>query len=149
MTMANSRRAANPVDLHVGGRMRARRVELGMSQEKLAEALGLTFQQVQKYERGQNRISASRLFDVARVLDVPVAYFFEAMGGDLLERAPEPLVRAPLPPAMTLDSESALGREMLDLVRAYHRIRDPRVRHRVQDLAKALSGAQGRNLKCS
>ena len=69
----------NPIDVHVGQRVRQRRTLLGMSQEKLAEAIGLTFQQVQKYERGANRVGSSRLFDLARVLDVPIAYFFEDM----------------------------------------------------------------------
>ncbi|TAL02822.1 MAG: XRE family transcriptional regulator, partial [Rhodospirillaceae bacterium] len=69
----------NPVDVHVGNRVRLRRTLLGMSQEKLGESLGLTFQQVQKYERGANRIGASRLWDLSRVLDCPVAFFFEEM----------------------------------------------------------------------
>src|SRR5256885_4646469 len=70
----------NPVDVHVGARVRLRRTLLGMSQEKLGDAIGLTFQQVQKYERGANRIGASRLYDLSRVLDVPVSYFFEEFG---------------------------------------------------------------------
>src|SRR4051795_11251213 len=74
---------ASPIDVHVGARIRLRRTLLGMSQEKLGEALGLTFQQVQKYERGVNRVGASRLFDLSRVLDVPISFFFDDM--------PEPL----------------------------------------------------------
>ncbi|MEW5729482.1 MAG: helix-turn-helix transcriptional regulator [Pseudomonadota bacterium] len=146
MTTANTRRGANPVDLHVGGRMRMRRMVLGMSQEKLGEALGLTFQQVQKYERCLNRISASRLFDVARVLDVPVAFFFDGMAAELMAAAPVPLVRSPLPPTAGTEADPVMGRETLDLVRAYYRIRDPRIRHRVYDLAKALSESQAGNL---
>src|ERR1700722_3677384 len=69
----------NPIDVHVGSRVRLRRTLLGMSQEKLGNAIGLTFQQVQKYERGANRIGASRLYDLSHVLDVPVSYFFEEM----------------------------------------------------------------------
>src|ERR1700724_1363620 len=69
----------NPIDIHVGARVRLRRTLLGMSQEKLGEAIGLTFQQVQKYERGANRVGDSRLYDLSRVLDVPVAFFFEEM----------------------------------------------------------------------
>src|SRR3954463_9950619 len=69
----------SPIDVHVGGRVRLRRTLLGMSQEKLGDALGLTFQQVQKYERGVNRIGASRLFDLSRVLDVPIGFFFDDM----------------------------------------------------------------------
>src|SRR5215208_5533266 len=72
----------NPIDVHVGSRVRLRRTLLGMSQEKLGEAIGLTFQQVQKYERGANRIGASRLFDLSRVLDVPVSFFFDDMPAD-------------------------------------------------------------------
>src|SRR3954463_10029808 len=72
----------NPIDVHVGSRVRLRRTLLGMSQEKLGEAIGLTFQQVQKYERGANRIGASRLFDLSRVLDVPVSFFFDDMPQD-------------------------------------------------------------------
>src|SRR5215212_933479 len=72
----------NPIDIRVGARLRLRRTLLGMSQEKLGEAIGLTFQQVQKYERGANRIGASRLFDLSRVLDVPVSFFFDDMAAD-------------------------------------------------------------------
>jgi len=73
-------RKPNPVDLHVGARVRMRRKLLGVSQEKLADALKLTFQQVQKYERGANRVSASKLYEIGRFLDVPVSYFFEGLG---------------------------------------------------------------------
>src|SRR5215469_4848440 len=74
----------NPIDVHVGSRVRLRRTLLGMSQEKLGEAIGLTFQQVQKYERGANRIGASRLYDLGRVLDVPVSFFFDDISPDTL-----------------------------------------------------------------
>src|SRR5678816_919138 len=84
----------NPVDIHVGGRVRLRRTLLGMSQEKLADALGLTFQQVQKYERGANRIGASRLHQLSRILEVPVAFFFEEMGS------------SPAPNAQPADSDA-------------------------------------------
>src|SRR3982751_2918628 len=76
---AEAQRSPNPVDLHVGSRVRMRRKMLGISQERLAEALGLTFQQVQKYERGANRVSASKLYEIARFLSTPVAYFFEGL----------------------------------------------------------------------
>ncbi|MBL4614923.1 MAG: helix-turn-helix transcriptional regulator, partial [Magnetovibrio sp.] len=72
-----------PVDVHVGARLRQRRTLLGMSQEKLGEAVGLTFQQIQKYERGANRIGASRLYQLSNVLDVSVSYFFEEMPGEV------------------------------------------------------------------
>ena len=87
----------NPIDVHVGSRVRLRRTLLGMSQEKLGEAIGLTFQQVQKYERGANRIGSSRLFDLARVLDVPVSYFFEDMSADTAARTPSRIKAAQSP----------------------------------------------------
>jgi len=127
----------NPIDVHVGGRVRLRRTLLGMSQEKLGEALGLTFQQVQKYERGANRIGASRLFDLARVLDVPVSYFYEDMDDSMAASSPRHMVRATEDPP-EFEDNLMVQRETLELVRAYYRIRDPEVRRRVQELAKAL-----------
>ncbi len=114
-----------------------RRTLLGMSQEKLGEALGLTFQQVQKYERGANRIGASRLYDLARVLDVPVSYFFEEMGDAVQAASPRHMVRATEDPPETVDNLLA-QRETLELVRAYYRIPDAGVRRHVHDLAVAL-----------
>jgi len=131
----------SPIDVHVGSRVRLRRTLLGMSQEKLGEALGLTFQQVQKYERGVNRIGASRLFDLARVLDVPIGFFFDdmpdSMGG----------MGAGFRSRLTGFAESQDGfeddtmskRETLELVRAYYRITEPAVRKRVFDLIKSLA----------
>src|SRR6201997_5585917 len=84
-----AKKAPNPIDKHVGSRVRMRRMMLGMSQERLGDALGLTFQQVQKYERGVNRVGASRLFDISRVLDVPISFFFEDM--------PEGMSEGPFP----------------------------------------------------
>lgn len=137
----------NPIDVHVGGRVRQRRMLLGLSQEKLGDALGLTFQQVQKYERGANRIGASRLFDLSRVLDVPVAYFFEEIPGVSADVA----VAAPVGAADDVEAEMGgeggdgsdpmMRRETLELVRAYYRIRDLTVRRRVFELAKALANA--------
>jgi transcriptional regulator with XRE-family HTH domain len=127
----------NPIDVHVGARVRLRRTLLGMSQEKLGEALGLTFQQVQKYERGANRIGASRLFDLSRVLDVPVSFFFEDMADGVEAASPRHMVRATTDPDLVEDGVMA-QRETLELVRAYYRIPDPNVRKRVYELAKAL-----------
>lgn len=127
----------NPIDVHVGGRVRLRRTLLGMSQEKLGEALGLTFQQVQKYERGANRIGASRLYDLSRVLDVPVSYFFEDMDEGMMAASPRHMVRATEDPPQFEDG-LMVQRETLELVRAYYRIRDPEVRKRVQELARVL-----------
>ena len=128
----------NPVDIHVGSRVRLRRTLLGMSQEKLGDAIGLTFQQVQKYERGANRVGASRLYDLARVLDVSVSYFFEELGGDKPapgtsgEEATEPFQANPM-----------MKRETLELVRAYLRISDPQIKRRLFELAKALASVSG------
>ncbi|MBI5165675.1 MAG: helix-turn-helix transcriptional regulator [Magnetospirillum sp.] len=130
----------NPIDEHVGSRVRLRRTLLGLSQESLGEALGLTFQQVQKYERGANRIGASRLFDLSRVLDVPVTYFFDEMPAEMHAASPRHMVRATEDPPEFEDSLMA-QRETLELVRAYFRITDAEVRRRVQELAKALGPA--------
>ncbi|WP_372393765.1 helix-turn-helix domain-containing protein [Azospirillum sp. HJ39] len=130
----------NPIDEHVGRRVRIRRTLLGMSQEKLGEAIGLTFQQVQKYERGANRIGASRLFDLSRVLDVPVSFFFDDMPEEVADaRVDDDDVGA-------LEDSSSCGfqpdpmakRETLELVRAYYKIGDPTVRKRLFELTKAM-----------
>ncbi len=106
-----------------------------MSQEKLGDAIGLTFQQVQKYERGANRIGASRLFDLSRVLDVPVSFFFEEFAeGDRAGGAREPA-------ADGFEANPMLKRETLELVRAYLRIADPQIKRRLFDLTKALAAA--------
>jgi transcriptional regulator with XRE-family HTH domain len=134
----------NPIDVHVGRRVRLRRTLLGLSQEKLAEALGLTFQQVQKYERGANRVGASRLFDLSRVLDVPVAFFFDEMSDEVSRRSPRLMVAGLAEdPAEDLGIDQMAKRETFELVRAYYRISDPRVRRRVLDLAKALAKTPG------
>lgn len=129
----------NPVDVHVGSRVRLRRTLLGLSQEKLGDALGLTFQQVQKYERGANRIGASRLFDLSRVLDVPVSFFFDDMSPDIPERKPAGDFELDDVAQGGLDVDPMARRETLELVRAYYRIKDPLVRKRVFELAKALA----------
>lgn len=130
----------NPVDVHVGGRVRLRRTLLGYSQEKLGDALGLTFQQVQKYERGANRIGASRLFDLSRVLDVPVSFFFDDMPD---QPTPSPAAEGGMTdvPQVGFEADPMAKRETLELVRAYYRIPDGAVRKRVFDLAKALANA--------
>lgn len=132
----------SPIDVHVGSRVRLRRTLLGMSQEKLGEALGLTFQQVQKYERGVNRIGASRLFDLARVLDVPISFFFDdlpaEMGGMAVNRS-RPTLSGVADEQASFDDDTLHRRETLELVRAYYRITDPAVRKKVFDLIKTLS----------
>ncbi len=113
-----------------------------MSQEKLGEAIGLTFQQVQKYERGANRIGASRLFDLSRVLDVPVSFFFDDMSDDISQQSPRMMVAGLAEEiATSFEADPMTKRETLELVRAYYRITDPHVRRRVFDLAKALANA--------
>ena len=123
----------NNVDIHVGNRVRQRRTLLGLSQEKLAAALDLTFQQVQKYERGANRIGAGRLFQLSRALDVPVTYFFDELDGG--EARADGLAE---PPAAPYDSDPMSQRETLLLVRAYYSIPDPAVRRRMLDLMKSM-----------
>jgi len=114
-----------------------------MSQEKLGEAIGLTFQQVQKYERGVNRVGASRLYELSRVLDVPVSFFFEDFAA-AAEAAPTArrggLSEAPAE-AYEADGSPVVKRETLELVRAYLRIADPQTRRRLFDLAKAIANA--------
>ena len=131
----------SPIDGHVGTRIRLRRTLLGMSQERLGEALGLTFQQVQKYERGVNRVGASRLFDLSRVLDVPISFFFDDMPEPLATAYGGQATRRNQGFAETQDrfGDDALNRrETLELVRAYYRITDPAVRKRVFELIKSL-----------
>lgn len=135
----------SPIDVHVGSRIRLRRTLLGMSQERLGEALGLTFQQVQKYERGVNRVGASRLFDLSRVLDVPISFFFDDMPESVTSAfGAQPARRAVgfSDPQENAVAEDAMSRrETLELVRAYYRISDPALRKRVLDLIKSMGPA--------
>jgi transcriptional regulator with XRE-family HTH domain len=128
------KKQANPIDAQVGNRVRLRRMLIGMSQEKLGELLGLTFQQVQKYEKGVNRIGAGRLYQVAHILGVPIGYFYEGVieqAQQLSEMAEE----AATPPVM----EFLASGEGLQLSLAFMRIKDPKVRKRVLDLVKSLA----------
>ena len=131
----------SPIDVHVGTRIRLRRTLLGMSQERLGEALGLTFQQVQKYERGVNRVGASRLFDLSRVLDVPISFFFDDMPDSLVSVYGGQSSRRVAGFAEMQDGfgdDTLNRRETLELVRAYYRITDPAVRKRVFELIKSM-----------
>jgi transcriptional regulator with XRE-family HTH domain len=129
----------SPIDVHVGTRIRLRRTLLGMSQERLGEALGLTFQQVQKYERGVNRVGASRLFDLSRVLDVPISFFFDDLP-DGVAGAPGRRAAASQADAQdSLSDDSMNRRETLELVRAYYRINDPMIRKKVFELIKSMA----------
>jgi transcriptional regulator with XRE-family HTH domain len=136
---------SHPVDVHVGMRVRQRRTLLGMSQEKLGAAVGLTFQQIQKYERGANRVGASRLFEFSKVLDVPVSYFFEEMPANaLLGRFGGGRGRRALSePGSPFEEEKdpMIKRETLELVRAYYKITDGRVRKRLFETVKAIGAA--------
>lgn len=132
----------HPIDVHVGSRVRLRRTLLGLSQEKLGDSIGLTFQQVQKYERGANRIGSSRLYELSRVLDVPVSFFFDdAPDGEMPPVSP---AAAPIEPGPESSFEQdAMGRqETLDLIRAYYRVSDITVRKRLFDLTKAIAAVK-------
>jgi transcriptional regulator with XRE-family HTH domain len=129
----------HPIDVHVGSRIRLRRNMLGISQEKLGESLGLTFQQIQKYERGANRVGASRLWQLSRFLDVPVEFFFDTI---------DP-VRAPAipggfaePPAEAFEADPMRQQETIDLVEAYYQVQDSTIRRKLLDLLKALAAAE-------
>ena len=124
------------IDVHVGSRVRLRRTLLGFSQEKLGDALGLTFQQVQKYERGANRIGSSRLYELSRILDVPVSFFFDDIPGVPGESGGAAGLVGP----DAQETSQMSRRETMELVRAYYRIDDPAVRKRVFDLVKAIGG---------
>ena len=129
---------SGPIDIHVGSRVRLRRNLLGMNQTDLGKAVGTSYQQIQKYERGVNRVGASRLFNLGRALDVPVSFFFEdlspeAAGGG--ERRTRSLSEAT---AAALDPDLLFKRETVGLIRAYYRVTDPRVRKRVLDLLQAV-----------
>ena len=124
----------NPIDRHVGGRVRMRRMIVGMSQEKLGEALGITFQQVQKYEKGTNRIGASRLQPIARVLGVPIEFFFEGAP----HVSGQGVVAKDVAPGSVADFLTTS--EGVQLVRAFVGITDPAVRRRLISLVKAIAG---------
>ncbi|KQZ12765.1 MULTISPECIES: helix-turn-helix domain-containing protein [unclassified Mesorhizobium] len=135
----DNKKKPNPIDVHVGSRIRLRRNMLGMSQEKLGEKLGITFQQIQKYEKGTNRVGASRLQAIASILGVPVAFFFEDAPGQ----------EASGPRGLSEDSSTAFAVEFcsttegLQLNRAFVKISDPKVRRRIVDLVKTLSEEEG------
>ena len=131
----------NAIDMHVGKRIRLRRTLLGMSQEQLGSELDITFQQVQKYERGANRVSASRLWDISQILDSPINYFFDDMSENTMRRSPRRVSRGAddvdLSDEQTKDPMAR--RETLELVRTYYSIRTPLVRKRVSDMVKSIA----------
>jgi transcriptional regulator with XRE-family HTH domain len=130
-----STKTPNPIDMHVGSRLRMRRVMLGLTQEKLAAAFGLTFQQVQKYEKGMNRISASRLQQAASLLAVPVPFFFDgAPGGHKLEEDA---------PSSAYVNEFVSSEDGLRIIKAFMRIARPALRHRIVSLVQEIAEADG------
>jgi transcriptional regulator with XRE-family HTH domain len=130
-----AKKAPNPIDKHVGSRVRMRRMMLSMSQEKLGGALGLTFQQVQKYEKGTNRIGASRLQQISQILQVPVAFFFE--GAPTLQ--PQPDGAAMPAPSPTYVSDFLATSDGLALTKAFMRIKEQRLRRRIVDLVEEIA----------
>jgi transcriptional regulator with XRE-family HTH domain len=129
----------HPTDVHVGRRIRLRRRAEGLSQERLADGLGLTFQQVQKYERGANRVGSSRIYDLSRVLDVPITYFFDEMPTNVQDKSPSRLMGLATPPTVDYEPDPMAKRETLELVRAYYRISEAAVRKRLFELIKSIA----------
>ena len=132
-----AKKAPNPIDMHVGSRVRMRRMMLSMSQEKLGGALGLTFQQVQKYEKGTNRIGASRLQQISHILQVPVAFFFE--GAPNLNPQGDGMSEAPSP---TYVSDFLATSDGLALTKAFMEIKEPKLRRRIVDLVEEIAGRE-------
>ncbi len=134
--------AFNPIDVHVGTRLRARRTLLGLSQTVLANSIGLTFQQLQKYESGHDRISASRLYDLSQILDVDIDYFFDEMDQATQKASPAQISQRnpdPFPKRPAKSDNPLIKRETLELVRAYYKIHDPKIRSHVRRLFKSVS----------
>jgi len=129
-----STKSPNPIDKHVGGLVRMRRLMLGMSQTNLGDALGLTFQQVQKYEKGTNRISASKLQQICLILQVPVAFFFEG-----LPSRPGTPARMDAMPSPDYVTDFLATSEGLALVKAFRRIKKPKLRRRIVDLVQQIT----------
>jgi transcriptional regulator with XRE-family HTH domain len=132
---AATKKSPNPTDRHVGARVRMRRMMLGMSQEKLGDALGLTFQQVQKYEKGTNRIGASRLQHISRILQVPISFLFE--GAPEIPGQTTGMGEAPSPAYV---SDFLSTSEGLALTKAFTRINDGKLRRRIVDLVEEIAG---------
>ena len=131
--MIENKKKPNPIDVHVGSRIRLRRNMLGLSQEKLGESLGITFQQIQKYEKGTNRVGASRLQAISAILNVPVSFFFEVAPGSSNQAG------------FAEDNEATYvvdflnSNEGVQLTRAFTKISDPKVRRKIIDLVKSLA----------
>ena len=131
---------AHPIDVHVGKRLRMRRTILGMSQETIGKSIGVSFQQIQKYERGINRMGASRLFEFSKILSVPVSYFFDEYEGKSMSK---PISGFAEEAAASFDHEDKMAsRETMEMMRAYYQIRSKAVRKRVFELVKSLASEQ-------
>jgi len=131
----------NPIDVHVGIRIRLRRTMLGISQEKLAEKLGITFQQVQKYERGLNRVGASRLWDISQVLNTTVGFFYEDLDDSTKNKSPRNVSHSMdfYEENTTFDTSIFTRKDVLELIRYYASIDDPKVLKNILDLVKSLA----------
>ncbi len=137
-TKRKTKGSPDPVDKHVGQRIRARRSLLGISQEKLAESVGVTFQQIQKYESGTNRVSAGRLFQLSNILQIPVTYFYEQFGKEVMEYASM---------GMSDNEQESFGtqkdimkeKETINLVRTYYQIKDPEARKDILKFVKSMA----------
>ncbi|MEM9972165.1 MAG: helix-turn-helix transcriptional regulator [Pseudomonadota bacterium] len=141
------KKTPHPVDVHVGSRVKVRRTMIGMSQEKLGEALGLTFQQVQKYEKGTNRIGASRLFQIAKTLDVPISFLFEGVGGTSRSQGFSESGQSGFEPKDTPETafvQFVSSNEGIELCRHFSCIDDTRVRRRIIDLIKVLASQEAK-----
>ena len=133
-----AKKVPNPIDKHVGSRVRMRRMMLSMSQEKLGDALGLTFQQVQKYEKGTNRIGASRLQQIAHILQVPVSFFFEGAPASP-GLSPSGMGEAPSPAYV---SDFLATSDGLSLTKSFMRIKNSKLRRRIVDLVEQIAGEE-------
>jgi transcriptional regulator with XRE-family HTH domain len=135
--MSDNKKRPNPVDVHVGARIRLRRNMIGLSQEKLGESLGITFQQIQKYEKGMNRVGASRLQAIGNILNVPVTFFFDDMPG-----------QSDKPKGFDEESETTYvvgflnSSEGIQLARAFAKITDAKIRRKILDLVRTLGDAE-------
>jgi len=137
-------RSPNPVDVHVGARIRLRRKILKMSQEKLGDRLGVTFQQVQKYERGANRVGASRLWKMAEVLDVPISFFYDGLSDNMTQTAGSPSLEAAEPDQSPIVYEFINSTDGINLAKAVLKIKSKAVRRQILELARSLGESEER-----
>lgn len=139
VTATKKKGRANPIDEYVGMQLRQRRALLGMSQERLAEQVGITFQQIQKYENGANRVSASRLYEFSRVLDIPVSFFFENFGHNPLSKMPSFALSDNEQAGFEGPEDIMKRKETLELIRVYYSIENPKLRKDLFKLVKSMA----------